>query len=298
MSHHSELTYVGGKFQLRTKIGSGSFGSIFLGRNIHSKEDVAIKLEEADCKHPQIQFEGRMYQILRGGIGIPTMHWCGVDGKYNVLVLQLLGKSLEDLFEASQRRFSLKTVLMLADQMLRRVEYIHSKNIIHRDIKPDNFLLGRSPGEEGELYVIDFGLAKIYRNAKTHRHIMYRENKSLTGTARYASINTHLGIEQSRRDDLESVGYVLIYFLKGRLPWQGLVSDKKHHKYDRIKDKKLSTSVSNLCKELPYEFELYMNTVRSLRFADHPDYGYLRKMFRDLFLKEGFIYDLKYDWSP
>lgn len=297
MTHHSELTYVGGKFQLRTKIGSGSFGSIFLGRNIHSKEDVAIKLEEASCKHPQIQFEGKMYQILRGGIGIPTMHWCGVDGKYNVLVLQLLGKSLEDMFEASQRRFSLKTVLMLADQMLRRVEYIHSKNIIHRDIKPDNFLLGHSPGEEGELYIIDFGLAKIYRNAKTHRHIMYRENKSLTGTARYASINTHLGIEQSRRDDLESVGYVLIYFLKGRLPWQGLVSDKKHHKYDRIKDKKLSTSVAGLCKELPYEFELYMNTVRSLRFADHPDYGYLRKMFRDLFVKQGFIYDLQYDWS-
>ncbi len=212
------------------------------------------------------------------------------------MVIDLLGKSLEDLFNDSGRQFSLKTTLMLADQLLCRLEMIHTKSLIHRDIKPDNFLIGR--GSRCQMvYAIDFGLAKLYRDPRTHRHISYREGKNLTGTARYASINTHMGIEQSRRDDLESLGYVLIYFLRGSLPWQGLKAASKHQKYERILEKKISTPVELLCKGFPAEFRSYFEHVRSLRFDDRPDYDYLKRLFRELFFRKGYSYDNVFDWE-
>ncbi|XP_060044953.1 casein kinase I isoform X4 [Erinaceus europaeus] len=234
--------------------------------------------------------------MMQGGVGIPSIKWCGAEGDYNVMVMELLGPSLEDLFNFCSRKFSLKTVLLLADQMISRIEYIHSKNFIHRDVKPDNFLMGL--GKKGNLvYIIDFGLAKKYRDARTHQHIPYRENKNLTGTARYASINTHLGIEQSRRDDLESLGYVLMYFNLGSLPWQGLKAATKRQKYERISEKKMSTPIEVLCKGYPSEFSTYLNFCRSLRFDDKPDYSYLRQLFRNLFHRQGFSYDYVFDWN-
>ncbi|MCO5572750.1 hypothetical protein L7F22_026509 [Adiantum nelumboides] len=252
--------------------------------------------ESVKTKHPQLLYEAKIYRILQGGTGIPNIRWCGVEGDYNVLVLDLLGPSLEDLFNFCSRKFSLKTVLMLADQMINRVEYVHSKSFLHRDIKPDNFLMGL--GRRANLvYIIDFGLAKKYRDPSTHQHIPYRDNKNLTGTARYASVNTHLGIEQSRRDDLESLGYVLMYFLKGNLPWQGLKANTKKQKYERICEKKMSTSIESLCKAYPMEFSSYFHYCRSLRFDDKPDYTYLKRIFRDLFIREGFQFDYVFDWT-
>eukprot|EP01102_Stenamoeba_stenopodia_P002062 TRINITY_DN1182_c0_g2_i1.p1 TRINITY_DN1182_c0_g2~~TRINITY_DN1182_c0_g2_i1.p1 ORF type:complete len:408 (-),score=60.55 TRINITY_DN1182_c0_g2_i1:203-1426(-) len=286
----------GNRFVIGKKIGSGSFGSIFMGTVVGTNEEVAIKLESAKTKHQQLLYEARNYNILSGGVGIPNICWYGVEGDYNVMVMDLLGPSLEDLFNFCHRKFSLKTVLMLADQMLRRLEYIHSKNLIHRDVKPDNFVVG--VGKKAHLtYIIDFGLSKQYRDPKTHAHIVYREHKSLTGTARYASIYTHLGVEQSRRDDLESLGYVIMYFLRGTLPWQGLKANNKKQKYDRISEKKLATPVEVLCKGYPAEFATYLNYARSLRFADKPDYAYLRKLFRDLAIREGYQFDCVYDWA-
>ncbi|CAA3010857.1 casein kinase I-like [Olea europaea subsp. europaea] len=228
--------------------------------------------------------------------GIPNVRWFGVEGDYNVLVMDLLGPSLEDLFSFCSRKLSLKTVLMLADQMINRVEFVHSKSFLHRDIKPDNFLMGLGR-RANQVYVIDFGLAKKYRDSSTHQHIPYRENKNLTGTARYASMNTHLGIEQSRRDDLESLGYVLIYFLRGSLPWQGLKAGNKKQKYEKISEKKVSTSIEALCRGYPTEFASYFHYCRSLRFDDKPDYAYLKRIFRDLFIREGFQFDYVFDWT-
>jgi serine/threonine protein kinase len=153
-------------------------------------------------------------------------------------------------------------------------------------------------GKKGHhVFIIDFGLAKKYRDHKTHIHIQYKDNKNLTGTARYASINTHLGIEQSRRDDLEALGYVLLYFCRGNLPWQGLKAATKMQKYDRISEKKMTTTVEQLCKGFPNEFVQYLNYTRSLRFEDKPDYAFLRKLFRDLFVREGYQMDYVFDWT-
>lgn len=287
---------VGKKYRIGRKIGSGSFGDIYLGTNIISGEEVAIKLENVKAKHPQLEYEAKVYKALSGGVGIPFVRWYGTECDYNAMVIDLLGPSLEDLFNYCNRKFTYKTVLLLADQLICRIEYIHARCFIHRDIKPDNFLMGI--GRRGsQVNVIDFGLAKKYRDPRTHLHIPYRENKNLTGTARYASVNTHLGIEQSRRDDLESLGYVLIYFCRGSLPWQGLKAATKRQKYDRIMEKKMTIPNDVLTKGLPGEFLEYMNYVKNLRFDDKPDYPYLRKLFRDLFKRENYRYDYVFDWT-
>eukprot|EP00830_Metopus_es_P004463 TRINITY_DN140_c0_g4_i1.p1 TRINITY_DN140_c0_g4~~TRINITY_DN140_c0_g4_i1.p1 ORF type:complete len:607 (+),score=193.04 TRINITY_DN140_c0_g4_i1:105-1823(+) len=291
-----EIYVGGGKYILGKKLGGGSFGEIYLGINRHTREFYAVKLEsKKTCKHLQLAFEYKIMKQLEGA-GIPKTHYYGEEGDYNVLILDLLGPSLEDLFSFCGRRFSLKTALMVADQLLSRVEYIHSKNYIHRDVKPDNFLIGLGK-KSNQIFVIDFGLAKKFRDAKTHQHIPYKENKNLTGTARYASINAHLGIEQSRRDDLEAIGYVLVYFVKGKLPWQGVNAQNKGEKYHKIMEKKMATPVEYLCLGIPPEFSSYMHYCRSLRFEDRPDYGYLRKMFKELVVKESLEYDYIFDWT-
>ncbi|KAI3506871.1 hypothetical protein L1887_21468 [Cichorium endivia] len=287
---------VGGKFKIGRKIGSGSFGELFLGVNIQTGEEVAIKLEPVKTKHPQLHYESKIYTLLQGGTGIPSLKWFGIEGEYNIMVIDLLGPSLEDLFNYCSRKFSLKTVLMLADQLINRVEFMHARGFLHRDIKPDNFLMGLGR-KANMVYIIDFGLAKKYRDLQTHKHIPYRENKNLTGTARYASVNTHLGIEQSRRDDLESLGYVLMYFLRGSLPWQGLRAGNKKQKYDKISEKKVSTPIEVLCKSYPSEFTAYFHYCRSLRFEDKPDYSYLKRLFRELFIQEGYQFDYVFDWT-
>lgn len=287
---------VGKKYRLGRKIGSGSFGDIYLGTNMTTGEEVAIKLESVKTKHPQLLYESKIYRILHGGLGIPNVRWYGIEGDYNVMVLDLLGPSLEDLFNYCGRRFQLKTVLMLADQLLSRLEYVHTKSFIHRDVKPDNFLIGLGK-RQSVIHIIDFGLAKKYRDPRSHQHIPYRENKNLTGTARYASINTHIGIEQSRRDDLESLGYVLMYFIRGSLPWQGLKANTKKQKYERIMDRKMSTSTEQLCKGYATEFRSYFEYCRSLRFEDRPDYAYLKRLFKELFYRKGFQYDNMFDWT-
>ncbi|EAY14552.1 CK1 family protein kinase [Trichomonas vaginalis G3] len=285
---------VGSKFRLKRRIGGGSFGDIYSGEQVITKEEVAIKLESQQTRPPQLYMEAKIYKLLNSATGFPSMKWFGVEGEYNVMVMDMLGKSLEDLYVMCKKRFSLKTVLMIADQMLCRIEYLHTKGLIHRDIKPDNFMTGIG-NHANQIYLIDFGLSKKYFDPKTNEHIPFKEGKKLTGTARYASINTHLGIEQSRRDDMEAIGYVLIYLLKGPLPWQG-IPEKGKKKYELISEKKVATPIDSLCQGIPQEFAVYLDEVRKLDFVQRPDYAAYRKMFRDLFIREGFVYDWQYDW--
>eukprot|EP00667_Euglena_gracilis_P009098 EG_transcript_9236 len=214
------------------------------------------------------------------------------------MAIDLLGPSVHDYFVACHRKFSLKTVLTLADQMLQRLEFLHSHGFVHRDIKPENFVLGTGD-HSGIVYLIDFGLARKYVDPATNEHLPHRENFQLTGTVRYASVNSHLGVQQTRRDDLESLGYVLVYLLKGQLPWQGIGGAmKEEQKFEKILTAKRLTTPETICRDLPIEFAVYLQRVRSLRYEESPDYGALRRLFGDLRDRCGFAMDHLYDWTP
>jgi serine/threonine protein kinase len=269
-----------GHYRLGEKIGCGSFGDLFHGHDVETDEIVAIKLESLDAKYPQLAWEYKIYNLLAGQVGFPKVHYYGVENEYSVLIMECLGPSLEVQFVKCRRKFSMGTVAFLAIQMISRIQQLHSIGYVHRDVKPDNFLLGLGKDKRMTVYLIDFGLAKKYR--KDDHHIPFASNKSLIGTARYASLNNHLGFEQSRRDDLEAVGYLIIYLAKGHLPWQGIKPQIGKSKYQMIGQCKRNVSNAELCKGLPLAFHNYMKIVHEYGFEQDPNYDKLRGLFQNL----------------
>ena len=284
------------KYKTDSKIGQGSFGKIYSAHNINNGELYALKLEKRNGGRSLLETETYILCYLKGE-GIPFIKSYGFSGEYNILVMELLGKSLETLFQENNCKFSLKTVCMLAEQMITRLEYIHKKYILHRDIKPDNFTIGR--GKQSHIiYLIDFGLSKKYRSSKgNHEHIKYSENKRLIGTARYASINALKGCEQGRRDDMEALGYVLMYFLRGNLPWQGLKLNRGDDRYKKIYETKKNTTPEELCIGYPKQFCEYIKYTRNLSFEQEPDYNYLKKLIFTVMDKYEINLDFLYDWG-
>ncbi|XP_037930372.1 casein kinase I-like [Teleopsis dalmanni] len=287
----------GKKYKCLKKIKSGGFGEVFLAINNQTNKPVAIKIENGENRLLMLENEFNLYSKLSGGVGFPNILYFGKEKTYNVLVMDLLGPSLEELFNFCERKFSLKTILMIGVQLIDRIKFVHSKNYIHQDIKSDNILIGRDD-KSTLIYLVDFGLCHQYRNPKTGKHIQCNLRDNFCGTWSFASINALRSRTQSRRDDLEAIGYLLIYFHRGNLPWDGLSGETDSQKFEKIAEIKISTNVEDLCSGLPDDFMMYMLYCRSLKFENEPDYDFLKKLFNRTFMSYDFKMDLLFDWTP
>lgn len=285
-----------GNYLIDRELGSGGFGIVYKGFDLAKNSAVAIKLEERENdseKSPKLAQEYEIYHKLAGNKGICKVYdYLELEG-YDAMVLEYKGPSLSQLFQMCGRKFSLCTVLHIMLQIVNRLELVHKAGYIYRDVKPGNFLLQTKRGK-GKVYLIDFGLAKSYIGEDKY-HVPY-ERQSFAGTAQFAPLNAHLSKAQSRRDDLESLGYMCIYFLKGELPWNSVRCKDKRERKKVIGNMKLATSVDNLCQDCPAEFKIYLDYVKGLEFTDTPDYNYIRKLFLNLMKKLGYDFDFQYDW--
>ena len=284
------------KYKLIRKLGQGSFGSIYEAQSNYSNKLYAVKIE--DMKQEQFILEEESAILSYLNIPqIPKIKSFGYSGSFIILVMELLGKSLDKIFnELPSKKMSIRCVCNIAYQLLYIFELMHNNNIIHRDIKPANIAIGREEKSK-YIYLLDFGLSKKYRSSKTKKHFPFTQGKKLIGNARYSSINALNGNTQSRRDDLESLGYLLLYLLLGRLPWQGYISHSKEDKYYKIKQIKNQTTPEELCEGLPPQFEEYIKYTRNLEYEQDPDYNYLRNLFLSVLKKYNWEFDYYYDWD-
>ena len=273
------------KFRPIKHLCKGAFCDIYAGINILTKEKVAIKVEERYKMDKNLETECYFLFSLKG-LGIPKVISFGHNKEYDILVMPLLGKSLHEIQSTKNFNFEFKDICLMAIQIIERIQWVHSQKIIHRDIKPDNFLIGLD--DPNIIYLIDFGLSKKYRSSITGNHIKCTRIKKFVGSLRYASINALRLREQSRRDDLESIGYMLIYLIKGKLPWDNIKIDNKRTSYLKFSQYKKNISPELLCNNLPEEFLDYIKYVSNLNFEDEPDYNYLKSLFQIMLNKQGF----------
>jgi serine/threonine protein kinase len=277
------------KYKILKQVGKGTFGIVYKGIQLDTNQPIAIKIEKD--KHSRLELEYNIYNQFKNVIGVPRIidFIKNEEKKEKTLIMEYLGPSLDFLFTLCKNKFTIKTAIMIAIQSINRLEQIHNQGFIHRDIKPDNFLVGYGQNKD-IIYLVDFGLSKKYIDSH------YRNDKNLVGSLRYASIRNHKGIEQSRRDDLESLGYMIIYFINGCLPWQNVQKKTEKEIIEEIFNIKRNISLKDLCNGLPEEFYLYMKYCRLLRFVETPDYKYLRKLMYAILFKNNWEYDFNYDW--
>lgn len=289
---------VAGRWKIGRRLGAGQFGEVF-----EATDDggyvFAVKMEHARSTAPALISEARYLAWMNSSrlqrVGVPRVYFAGRHGDYNVLIMERLGLSLQSLLEAREGHFSLKTVLMIGIQAVACLAYTHHRSTIHRDVKPDNFLMGRE--DSGTLYLVDYGLAKQYRDHYTRVHIKCREGRSTVGTVQFASVNAMEGREQSRRDDLESLGYCLLYLFKGTLPWMTIQGcpNPKLLQHNTCYMKKMIRS-AELCRGMPREVTEYFRYVRRLPFDSRPDYDFLQDLLRIAMQRMGMVNDGSFDW--
>ena len=281
------------KYQPIRKLGEGSFSVIYEGKNIKTGDKVALKLEQKK----ELQFlknEACYLYTLRNGPGIPKIISFGITKYYNILIEPLLGTNLYNLFNQNNKQFTLKDICLISLQCLTQFEFIHSKGIIHCDIKPENYTIGEK--DERIIYLIDFGLSKKYRSDKTKNHIQFRLTKTMIGTARYASRNSLTGKQLSRRDDLESFCYTILYFLTKKLPWQGIKAKTLTERYKKIYYKKMDLKKWEKFNEIPLQIQNFIIYVKNLKFAEDPNYKLMKSFFIDLMKEEYIENDRNFSW--
>lgn len=290
----------GNQWILMTQIGKGSFGEVWLAKSTRVKGlKVAAKFEKHIIAMPTLNLEWNFYKSLGKHEGIPEIYsFHRVSGtEYHCLVMQFLGKSLEQRLGEREDKFSVKTVTQIAIKIINVIEYVHNCGIIHRDIKPDNFVFGDpEAGQDKNLFVIDFGLAKYWH--ENGKHIPWKANQMILGTPRYMSINSHRRISQSRRDDIEAIGYMLIYMLRGKLPWEGIKVKNREEQNSIILERKVSNTIESLVQGYPSVFGDFLTQARTLRFQEKPDYDGFRKMFLDFARSKKMKLNNRFDWDP
>lgn len=298
------------QWQIRTKIGFGGFGSVYRAIDIRNGGYVAVKIAHGEHGDHLLRREYKVYKGLRNTtstiVGIPRAHYFGTDRHDTVLVMDLLGKSLHRARVELGGTFSLKTVILIATQMLRRMQLVHHKGFVHRDVKPENMIIGRE--DPGRIYLVDFGVTKKYRDYHSRTHVTVEQARYIVGSASYISLNAHKGIEHTRRDDLESLGYSLVEMFRGSLPWQELwvlMLPWQNMKalsewllFAMIAKKKRKLSLEVLCEGMPSQFVEYFKYVRGLGFAERPDYDMLASLLRSALRDNHLREDRIFDWMP
>ena len=281
------------RYEILRKIGQGSFGSVYMVKDLRgAQQQLAVKLEKKTAKRPMLQYEHRVYQALAGSDRFCRVHAYDTSGPQNLLAMELLGDSVDARFGKCGRKVRHTTAMWLMKQMLSCVEAMHAAFFLHRDIKPHNFAMSTRPPY---VKVIDMGLAKQYRT-RNLEHIECKTDRRLTGTVRYTSVNVHRGIEPSRRDDLESLIYVLVYLMRGKLPWQGVEASSKERKYVRIGEIKTTTEPEQLCHGLPHDVFVLHRYVRGILFSAKPDYKYMHGVLQDYLDRENLGDGIPKEW--
>ena len=284
---------------LNKKLGSGSFGQIYQCLNTKTNEILACKIESINELKPQLYHESKILLLMKNCTGFPTCYDFILTDQDKILIMDYLGPNLDTIMnklpsDNNIKKFTTKTSLMIMIQAIERLKSLHEKGIIHRDIKPENFVIGPK-NKERIIYLIDFGLSKKISNDKILPTI--KADRNIIGTMRYISMNTHQGYEQGRRDDLESLFYIIIYFIKGELPWQNIKCKTRQEKYNKIFEiKKKVTEDGELVEDLPLEMKKILEYILGLNFAERPNYLMMKKAIELILNKLNYSNDLQFDW--